>query len=205
MFRMHRGTAAGEIELSWIPLHGVFEIRVVRKAGSPPAGPRDGERVAAPLTSADSDLREGQVYYYAIYAIYRMADRGDSLTGHRCGCVSPLATSTMNAPRLRSHRAGRLGWIGPNPRDVRCGSPTTKPLPASPGAQLSVAGAEQFAGDRLRSRAPTRPRTPILWQSASATTRLWSWSEACSPSATRPGSRGWWIPRTPSHQDRRTG
>ena len=124
MFRMcgwSRG--GGEIELSWIPPHGVFEIRVVRKAGSPPAGPRDGERIAASLDQAvDSGLREDQVYHYAIYAIYRMADsRRYPSQGIVVAAFPRLPLPPMNAPRLTITPSGhvRLDWT--EPCAVRCG------------------------------------------------------------------------------------
>ena len=64
-----------EIELSWIPPHGVHEIRVVRSFDSPPSGPRDGESVAARWTRRwTADVEQGRVYHYRIYAIYRTAD-----------------------------------------------------------------------------------------------------------------------------------
>jgi len=145
---------AGEIELSWIPPHGVFEIRVVRKAGSPPAGPRDGERIAASLNQAlDSGLREDQVYHYAIY---RMADsRRYPSQGIVVAAFPRLPLPPMNAPRLTITPSGhvRLDWTEPPRGSVRI-LRTTKPLPASPGAQLSVAAAEQFAGDWLPLSGP---------------------------------------------------
>lgn len=150
---------AGEIELSWIPPHGVFEIRVVRKCGSPPAGPRDGERIAASLDQAvDSGLREDQVYHYAIYAIYRMADlRRYPSQGIVVAAFPRLPPPPMNAPRLMIMPSGhvRLDWTEPPRGSVRI-LRTTRPPPASPGAQLSVAAAEQFAGDWLALSGPDR-------------------------------------------------
>ena len=50
----------GEVELSWIPPHGVFEIRVVRKLGAPPADPATATGIAASLDQAlDRDLERG--------------------------------------------------------------------------------------------------------------------------------------------------
>ena len=145
--------------MSWIPPHGVFEIRVVRKAGSPPAGPRDGERIAASLDQAlDSGLREDQVYHYAIYAIYRMADsRRYPSQGIVVAAFPRLPLPPMNAPRLTITPSGhvRLDWTEPPRGSVRI-LRTTRPLPASPGAQLSVAAAEQFAGDWLALSGPDR-------------------------------------------------
>jgi hypothetical protein len=189
---------AGEIELSWIPPHGVFEIRVVRKCGSPPAGPRDGERIAASLDQAvDSGLREEQVYHYAIYAIYRMADlRRYPSQGIVVAAFPRLPPPPMNAPRLMIMPSGhvRLDWT--ETREVPCGFSARQglhPLLQEPNSASLLASNLRETG--LRSRAPTGPRTPTPRQPASATTRLWSWSEACSPSAIQPRSREWPIPR----------
>ncbi len=150
---------AGAIELSWVPPQGVCEIRVVRKAGSPPAGPRDGERIAAALDQAhDSGLREDQVYHYAIYAIYRMADsRRYPSQGVVVAAFPRLPLPPMNAPRLMLTSTGqvRLDWTEPPRGSVRI-LRTTKPLLVAPGAQLSGVAAEQLAGDWLPLSAPDR-------------------------------------------------
>jgi len=150
---------AGAIELSWIPPHGVFEIRVARKAGSPPAGPRDGERIPSSLDQAiDSGLREDQVYHYAIYAVYRMADsRRYPSQGVNVAAFPRLPLPPMNSPRLMITPSGhvRLDWTEPPRGSVRI-LRTTKPPPVAPGVQLSVAAAEQFAGDWLPLSGPDR-------------------------------------------------
>ena len=150
---------AGEIELSWIPPHGVSEIRVVRKIGSPPAGPRDGVRVAATLDQAlDSGLSEDQVYHYAIYAIYRMADsRRFPSQGVFVSAYPRLPPPPMEAPRLMIMTSGsvRLDWTEPQRGSVRI-LRTTKPLQTAPGAQLNLAEIEQVGGDWLPLSGPDR-------------------------------------------------
>jgi len=150
---------AGAIELSWIPPQGVHEIRVVRKAGSPPTGPRDGERIATALDQAlDSGLREDQAYHYAIYAVYRMADsRRYPSQGVVVAAFPRVPLPPMNAPRLMITHSGhvRLDWTEPPRGSVRI-LRTTKPATAAPGAQLSVAAAEQLGGDWLPLSAPDR-------------------------------------------------
>ncbi len=150
---------AGAIELSWIPPHGVFEIRVARKAGSPPAGPRDGERIPSSLDQElDSGLREDQVYHYAIYAVYRMADsRRYPSHGVNVAAFPRLPLPPMNSPRLMitPSRHVRLDWTEPPRGSVRI-LRTAKPPPVAPGVQLSVAAAEQFAGDWLPLSGPDR-------------------------------------------------
>jgi hypothetical protein len=140
----------GEIELSWIPPRGVFEVRVVRKRESPPEGPRDGDRVPAALDQAlDSGLIADQVYHYGLYAIYRMADglRYPS-PGVVVAAVPRSPMPPLGAPRLTSTAGGqvRLDWIEPARGSVRI-LRTSKPLPSPPGAQLSLAEAEQLGGD----------------------------------------------------------
>lgn len=64
-----------EIALGWRPPPGVNEVRVVRKRGAAPTGPRDGERIAASLDHAvDRNVEADGVYYYGIHAIYKMPD-----------------------------------------------------------------------------------------------------------------------------------
>ncbi|WP_168221816.1 fibronectin type III domain-containing protein [Aquisphaera giovannonii] len=134
-----------EVELSWIPPAGVFEVRVVRKAGSPPEDPRDGERVPAALDHAiDGRPPGGQVVHYGIYAIYRAAE------GRRYPSPGVLATAGVvqavppaEAPRL-SRGPGpsiRIDWAAPARGSVRI-LRTSRPLPFPPGARIRVEEAE---------------------------------------------------------------
>jgi tetratricopeptide (TPR) repeat protein len=64
-----------EVALTWQPPPGVAEVRVVRKRGVAPSGHRDGERLAAAIDHVlDRGLDAGQIYHYAIYAVYKMPD-----------------------------------------------------------------------------------------------------------------------------------
>ena len=72
---VHIAARETEVALTWRPPPGVAEVRVVRKRGVPPSGPRDGERLAAAVDHLlDRGLDADQVYHYAIYAIYKMPD-----------------------------------------------------------------------------------------------------------------------------------
>ena len=172
----------GEVELSWIPPHGVFEVRVVRKRGARRPDPRDGDRVGASLDQASiRDLSDDQVYHYGIYAIYRTPD------GQRFpspGVVvaaiprSPLAP--LDAPRLTLTPGGqvRLDWIEPSRGSVRI-LRTIRPLAHARGQPSSRRQAEELGGRLAR-----RPWTPDRAQdadpppSATATTlRSWRWEE----------------------------
>ncbi len=174
------GTARGEIELSWIPPQGVLEIRVVRKAGSPPAGPRDGDRIAATLDQAlDSGLRPDQVYHYGIYAIYRTADGKRYASPGISWLRFPARRSPpVAAPGSRSHR-GESGWTGSSPLGEPSGSSARQGrcplLPARSSVSLrpSNLGETGCGHGSGPGRGPRSRRQP-----ASAITRLWSWSEA---------------------------
>src|SRR5208337_1075597 len=88
------------------------------------------------------------------------------------------------------------GWIGLSPREVPCGFSARQglhPLLQEPSSASLLPSNLREIG--FLSRAPTGPRTPILRQPAAVTTRHWSRSEAWSPSAIRPRSRGWPILR----------
>ncbi|MFO0889390.1 MAG: hypothetical protein U0790_09655 [Isosphaeraceae bacterium] len=125
----------GEVELSWIPPHGAFEVRVVRKRGIAPAGPRDGDRIAAGLDQAlDTDLRDGEVYHYGIYAIYRTPDgRRYPSPGVVVAAIPRPPTPAPAAPRLLLTLGEGSAWTGPN-RDegpsVSCGR--IGPCPSRP-------------------------------------------------------------------------
>jgi hypothetical protein len=132
-------TREGEIGLSWIPPHGVLEVRVVRKEDSPPSDPRDGTRISASLDQAtDSRLSPERVYHYGIYAIYRMPDgarfpsAGEFVAAHPRPPLPPL-----EAPRvsLNSEGHARIEWYEPPRGSVRIFR-TTQPLPWTPGTRL---------------------------------------------------------------------
>jgi hypothetical protein len=153
----------GEVELSWIPPHGVFEVRVVRKAGQPPSGPRDGERIAAGLDQAlDSGLREGDVYHYGIYAIYRMPDgqRYPSAGVVVAAIPRPQAPAPA-APRVLLTPSGhaRLDWAEPVQGPVRI-LRTDRPLGLSPGTQIGADEAERLGGRWIALSGSDRAEDP---------------------------------------------
>ena len=96
---------AGEIELSWVPPHGVFEIRVVRKPvlrrpvlATASGLPRRWTRRSTPACGRTRFITT------AIYAIYRMAD-WPALPSHgRCGRgVSPVASPSLERSPADDH------------------------------------------------------------------------------------------------------
>ena len=149
----------GEIELSWVPPPGAVEVRVVRTPGSPPAGPRDGDRIPASLDHAlDCDLRENQVYHYGIYAIYRTAD------GHRYPSPGVLVAAfprspipPLPAPHLTLTPEGevKLDWTEPARGQVRV-LRTLAPLPYPPGSNLAFGEVEHLGGEWITLTGPDR-------------------------------------------------
>jgi hypothetical protein len=133
----------GEIELSWIPPHGVFEVRVVRKTSSPPTGPRDGERIPASLDQAlDRNLREDQVYHYAIYAIYRMTDSNRYPSSGVAAAAFPRVSARPDATE-------------------------SEPTPDRPAAPLGVADPADLRAIRIagpNDEASTASRILLRWR-----------------------------------------
>jgi hypothetical protein len=211
----------GVVELSWIPPHGAFEIRVIRRRGAPPSGPRDGDRVGASLDQAlDIDLQNDQVYHYGIYAIYRQADgRRFPSPGVLVAAIPRSPVAPLNPPRLMLTPGGqvRLDWIEPQRGAVRI-LRTPRPLPYSPGTQLTLAEAEQVGGDWISILGPDRAEdsappggglcvyTPLLATGGNLIVGSGaSLSRVADPSdlrATRVGGSGNEVPRGPRIQFR---
>jgi hypothetical protein len=148
-----------EIELAWVPPHGVCEIRLVRSFDSPPSGPRDGEYLDAALDQAlDRDVEQGHVYHYRIHAVYKNADgRRYPSPGVVVAAIPRPAVTAPIAPRLLLAPGGRvqIEWIEPPRGSVRI-LRTTAPLPYQPGTRIDLAEAEQLAGKWLERTDPDR-------------------------------------------------
>ncbi len=72
---VHAAAGEDEVALTWRPPPAATEVRVIRKRGTAPSSPRDGERLAAALDHLlDRGLDANQVYYYGIYVVYKMPD-----------------------------------------------------------------------------------------------------------------------------------
>jgi hypothetical protein len=137
-----------EVELVWSPPRGVSEVRVVRKRGSPPRDPRDGERLATAIDHLiDRNLDPHEVYHYGLFAIYRMTDGrlypspGVIVSARQDPQVSPL-----DAPRLVREVNGRvrIDWVEPVRGTVAIAR-TPQPLPLPAGTRLSASEAESLA------------------------------------------------------------
>ena len=138
-----------EIELSWVPPHGVHEIRLLRSFDSPPSGPRDGEHLNAALDQAlDRDVEPGQVYHYRIHAVYQTADgRRYPSPGVVVAAIPRPPLTAPDAPKLSLMPGGqvKIEWIEPPRGTVRI-LRTTAPLPHQPGDRIDLAQAEQLGG-----------------------------------------------------------
>jgi hypothetical protein len=148
-----------EIELVWSPPRGVSEVRVVRKQGSPPRDPRDGERLATAIDHLlDRNLDPQEVYHYGLYAIYKMADGrlypspGVVVSARQDPQVSPL-----DAPGLVREVGGRvrIDWAEPVRGSVAIVR-MAHPLPHPAGTRLTSSETESLAGRWIEPVSPGR-------------------------------------------------
>ena len=168
----------GEVELRGPP-RGAFEVRVIRKRGGPPTGPRDGDRIGGALDQAlDTDLSDDEVYHYGIYAIYRLSDgRLFPSPGVVVAAIPRSPVAPLYPPRLMLTSGGRvrLDWIEPARGTVRI-LRTLRPLPYAPGTTITLAQAEELGGDWIPIHGPDRARTPPPRARAFVITpRSWPW------------------------------
>jgi len=148
-----------EVELAWLPPRGVSEVRVVRKRGSPPRDPRDGERLATALDHLlDRNLDRDEVYHYGLYAIYKAADgRLFSSPGVVVSARQDPQVSPIDAPRLVREVGGRvrIDWAEPVRGSVAIVR-TAGGVPHPAGTRLTAAEAESFAGRWIDPISPGR-------------------------------------------------
>ncbi len=148
-----------EVELVWSPPRGVSEVRVVRKRGSLPRDPRDGERLATAIDHLlDRNLDPHEVYHYGIYAIYKMPDGrlypspGVVVSARQDPQVSPL-----DAPRLIREVGGRvrIDWAEPVRGSVKIVR-TAHSISHPAGARLTTAETESLGGRFIEPVSPGR-------------------------------------------------
>jgi hypothetical protein len=149
-------TASRSIDLAWALPAGAVEARVVRKAGSAPANPKDGDRVEALRDRAhDRGLDDDRVYHYGLFAIYRLPDgrhvpsRGVFVSAQPHAPIGPLP-----APSLAHDHEGRvrLDWPEPARGTVRI-LRTPRALPMAPGDRLTAAAADALEGQWIDTEA----------------------------------------------------
>ena len=160
---VHLAAREGEVELTWRTPPGVAEIRVIRKRGSAPSGPRDGERLAPAVDHLlDRGLDPGQVYYYAIYAIYKMPDgRLYPSPGVVVSAQPRPPAAVPDAPRAVTEPTGRvrIEWVEPARGTVRIRR-TEGPLPHPVGVRLTAAEVESLPGRWVEPDGPDRAHDP---------------------------------------------
>jgi hypothetical protein len=167
------------VDLSWSLPAAAAEVRVIRKRGSAPTGPKDGDRVESLREEAhDQGLEEDEVYHYAIFALYRMEDgsllaaRGVYVAARPHPPVPPPA-----APRVAQDRDGRvrLAWDEPLRGTIKV-LRTARPPATAPGDRLSLTEAEALEGQWLDATAPDQamdPAPPALGACYHTTMTLW--------------------------------
>ena len=148
---------ADHVALGWRSPAGVTEVRVVRKRGAAPSGPRDGDRLPAALDHVvDRGLEPDQVYHYAIHAIYRMPD-GRLFPSPGVAAVArtgtPIAWSP-DRPVARPEATGRPA----DPTDLRV-TRAGGPQGTGPGG-VRVALRWRWAADAPSALIIARPGVP---------------------------------------------
>ncbi len=162
------------VDLSWTPPPGAHEVRVVRRRGVAPTGPKDGDRVEALRDRAHDDgLEDDRVYHYGIFAIYRLPD--GRLVPSRGVFVpaQPHAPAPVPAaPAVTTEPDGRvrLTWPEPSRGTVRV-LRTAKALPMAPGDRLTAAAAGSIEGRWLEDAGPGTAIDPAPRRWGPATTR----------------------------------
>ncbi|MGE3818172.1 MAG: hypothetical protein AB7I30_01940 [Isosphaeraceae bacterium] len=150
-------TRAREVALFWNPPRGATEVRVVRKRGTPPTGPNDGDRVEAhPDHALDTNLETERVYHYGIYAIYRNAEgRVGASRGVIVSAQPHTRLPAMEPPELTPVAEGgfRIDWVEPSRGQVKL-IRTEAPLPHDPGDRLNPAQVANLSGDWVEVTAP---------------------------------------------------
>ena len=145
------------VDLSWSLPAAAADVRVVRQRGAAPTGPKDGDRVESLREEAhDHGLEDDQVYQYAIYALYRMADGAlVAARGVNVAAQPHPPVAALPAPRLAQERDGRvrLAWDEPARGTVKV-LRTARPLAAAPGDRLNIAAAETLEGHWLEPLVP---------------------------------------------------
>ena len=146
-----------EVDLSWTPPRGVSEVRVVRKRGSPPHGPADGERVESTVDQAhDRHLEPDRVYHFGIYAVYRMPDgRSTASRGVVVSAQPHTAVHALGAPSVSPEPDGRvtLRWVEPSRGIVKL-IRTPRPFPHAPGTRLAPVQVANLEGDWVEVSLP---------------------------------------------------
>lgn len=142
----------GEVDLGWrLPANAVG-ARVLRKHGSPPAGPEDGTPIESmPEGACDRGLDDDRVYHYGIYAAYKAPDGSTRYARGVTVAAMPQAPAAgVEALELGPMPDGgvRIGWTAPDRGQVAILRTDRNPGLAE-GRRMSPAEADALDGDRL--------------------------------------------------------
>ena len=123
---------SGEVELSWTSPPGAQDVRLVRKVGSPPTGPDDGQVVPTVRNHAhDLGLDDDRVYHYGLFARYKGPD--GKMKPSRGVFVSTTPHRPAPAVEDLTFQTDPLGG-SPAPLDASRAGPDP-PLPIAPPAR----------------------------------------------------------------------
>lgn len=152
-----------EVALSWKLPERACAVRVVRKLGSAPTGPQDGDRLETLRDRVvDRELVNERVYHYGLFAIYKMAD--GHLVPARGVFVSAQPhppVQILDPPALSQGPNGRLrlDWPEPDRGMVRIFR-SSSPLPRAPGDRLSPSESRALDGQWIETSGPDRAYDP---------------------------------------------
>jgi hypothetical protein len=148
---------SGEVDLAWTAPLGAVDVRVVRKIGSPPSGPDDGEVVETLRGHAhDLGLVDDRVYHYGLFARYRAGDgRMKPARGVFVSAKPHRPAAAVSDLTLRSEPDGRilLRWSPPDRGEVRMFR-SVKPLGFDPGRRFGSTDSEGWDGQWLSATSP---------------------------------------------------
>lgn len=171
-------TRSREIDLAWTPPPGALEVRVVRKRGSPPGSPLEGDRIDATLDQAhDRGLEPDRVYHYGIFAVYRTPDGRATASHGVFVSAQPLTpVPPLDAPSIALDPDGRvkLHWAEPARGIVKVVR-TAGPFPHSAGSRLAPAQVAALDGEWVEVTAPDEGRDNLPPLALAHYTPLTAW------------------------------
>jgi hypothetical protein len=141
-----------EVQLFWTTPAGAAGVSVVRKMGSAPTDPSDGDPIETLREqSIDRGLRDDRVYYYGIYATYKTPD-GRILTSRGITVSAMPHTQIRGVPGLTLTQEAdgrvRLTWEEPERGQVKI-LRSTKPLGLPFSTRLTPIEAKALEGQWL--------------------------------------------------------
>jgi hypothetical protein len=147
--------SARHVTLRWRCPSGAFDVRVVRRRGLVPKGPDDGELIECQREEAnDRNVDTDQLYYYAVFARYRMGD--GALVAARGASVATIPSAHVIEPpelRMKALDLGRvqLAWNPPSTGEVRIAR-SRVPVPVEAGGRVSADQAAKWDVEWIRAQ-----------------------------------------------------